>query len=68
MKTNKGYAGLLALLITAVVITFLVWQTYGKKGQNQKTVIEEDLQAINQAQDIKDTLEKNSRQTAKEIQ
>ncbi len=64
MKLNKnstgGFVGILMIFITVTVIIFIMFRTdlfNGKKGS--KSMIERDLDAVQQAKDVKALLEKN---------
>lgn len=61
---NGGFIGILMILITVTVIIFIMLRTdmfTGKKGS--KSILEQDLNAVEQAKDVKALLEKNSAQT-----
>jgi hypothetical protein len=60
---NGGYVGLIMMLVSVVIIALLVWKfgSFGGSG-GVKTTPQEDLQAIQKAQAIKDVLEQRDRQ------
>lgn len=67
-NSNGGFVGILMILITVTVIIFIMFRTdmfNGKKGS--KSMIEQDLDAVQQAKDVKALLEKNSAQQIKDI-
>lgn len=66
-NSTGGFIGILMILITVTVIIFIMFRTdlfNGKKGS--KSIIEQDLNAVQQAKDVKALLEKNSAQTMEE--
>jgi hypothetical protein len=61
---NSGYMGLIMMLISVVIMALLVWKfglLAGKSG-GVKATPQEDLQAIQKAQDLKNALEQRDRQ------
>ena len=63
-NSTGGFIGILMILITVTVIIFIMFRTDmfgGKKGS--KSVIEQDLNAVQQAKDVKALLEENSAQS-----
>jgi hypothetical protein len=66
-KKRGGYVGLLGLLITVALISILVWRSDLFGGAKQKTIIEQDTKAIDSAQQVKQILEKQSRQTSEQL-
>ena len=67
-KFKGGYVGLLGLLITITLITFLVWRSdlFGA-GPKQQTVIEQDKAAIESAEAAKQLIEKHGSQTNEQL-
>jgi hypothetical protein len=66
MKTNKGFIGLIGLLIGFAIIALLLWRTdlfqsKTKDGVPQKTIIEQDLEVVQSAKDAKAILEIQSK-------
>lgn len=63
-NSTRGFIGILMILITVTVIIFIMFRTdlfNGKKGS--KSMIERDLDAVQQAKDVKALLEKNAQKT-----
>ena len=57
-----GYVGLVALLVTVAIIAILFARQY-TSPTGTKSVIQQDTQAINQAQAVKNIVEKQSQDT-----
>lgn len=66
---NGGYIGLISLLLSVAIIFFVIWRfgPSSKTDSSSKNVIEQDLQAIEQANLLKESLEQNNRQMFEEI-
>lgn len=67
-NSNGGFVGILMILITVTVIIFIMFRTdlfNGKKGS--KSVVEQNIDAVQQAKDVKALLEKNSAQQIEDI-
>lgn len=63
MKNEKGFVGIIFLLISIALIAFLVWN-YGFApgvGKTQREVPQEDLEILEQARDLKGALEQRYR-------
>jgi hypothetical protein len=61
---NGGWVGLAMMLITVVIMALLVWK-FGvatSKSGGMKTIPQEDLQAIQKAQELKNAMEQRDRQ------
>jgi hypothetical protein len=62
---NGGYIGLLMLLLGVAFIAFFFFRSDLFSGQKDgKTVIEQDLEAINQAKEAKALIEEKSKNSA----
>lgn len=65
---NGGYIGLLILLLGVVFMAFLFFRSDLFLGQKEgKTIIEKDLEAINQAKEVKNLVEENSKKSAEDL-
>ncbi|OGI76912.1 hypothetical protein A3B85_00005 [Candidatus Nomurabacteria bacterium RIFCSPHIGHO2_02_FULL_37_13] len=65
---NGGYIGLLMLLISVVIIIFFIVRTDLFTGQkNSKNMLEQGNDAIKQAQEVKNLIEKNNQQSASDV-
>lgn len=65
---NGGYIGLLILLLGVAFMAFLFFRSdllLGQKGG--KTIIEKDLEAINQAKEVKTLIEEKSERSTEEL-
>ena len=66
---NNGFIGLVALLISILIICLIVWRSdlsiFEDKKQN---TVESGLQAIDNARDAKNIIEQNLKKTATESQ
>lgn len=61
--TSGGYAGLFLLIITLAVIIYLLMLEFGaftKKDEDGQTKIQQDLQAIDDAKEIKNIIEQRN--------
>lgn len=64
---NGGFIGLLILLIGVAIIIFFIMRTdlfTGQKGS--KNMIEQNLDSVNRAKEVKIMIEQNSRQSVVE--
>ncbi|MFA6397772.1 MAG: hypothetical protein WDK96_02925 [Candidatus Paceibacterota bacterium] len=64
---NTGFIGLLMLLIGVALISLFLARTdlfSGKKGS--KSIIEQDLDALNQAKEVKILIEQNNQKSLEE--
>ena len=67
IANNKGYIGLLMLLIGVGIMIFFIVRTDLFTGQkNGKNMLEQGNDAIKQAQDAKNLIEKNNQQSMSE--
>jgi hypothetical protein len=68
MRHKSGYIGLLSLLITTAVIVFLAWRTFkGPVSENKVNQVSSGVSSIKEAENIKQIIQNNSAETAKEI-
>lgn len=58
-STSAGYAGLIALVVSAAIIVLLIWRYSGVMGNggSSKSMLERDLQAIEDARAVKNLIE-----------
>jgi hypothetical protein len=65
---NGGYIGLLLLLLGVAFIIFFFFRSDLFSGQKDgKTIIEQDLNALNQAKDAKALIEEKSKKSAEDL-
>jgi hypothetical protein len=65
--SNGGFVGLLMLFIGVAIIIFVLVRTDIFTGQKDgKNVIEQGIDAVDQAREVKDLIEKNNRQSTEE--
>jgi hypothetical protein len=64
---NGGFIGLLILLIGVAIIIFFIMRTDWFTGQKgSKNMIEQNLDSVNRAKEVKIMIEQNSRQSVVE--
>ena len=63
--SNGGYIGILMILISVTIIVFIMVRSdlFTQKQEGEKTVIEQDLEAVNQAKAVKALVEQNSQKS-----
>ena len=68
-KTTSGYVGLLALLITVMILVFLAWRSdlFMGGSKDKKTTVEEGLKGIDDANVVKNMMEQNNKKALQEI-
>ena len=59
--------GLIALLITFVIIVFVIWRFSFVGGKEGQSVIERDRQAIDQAEMLKNKIETQDQERMKDL-
>jgi len=67
-KYNSGYSGLLLILIGTTITILLISHAYFKKGKegDPRSGIEKNMEAVDQAKNIKNMLEEKDRQRSSE--
>lgn len=65
VNTNKGFIGLIVLLISVAIIALIVVRTdLFSPAKEKKSMIEIGTDAIDEARDAKNLIEENSRKAA----
>lgn len=65
---NRGFVGLLALLIGVAIIAFLIIRTDLFSGQKDgKNMIQKNQDYINKAKDVKNIIEQNNAKATEEL-
>jgi hypothetical protein len=64
---NGGYVGLLILLISVSILVLVMFKSNFFRGQNNsKSIIEQDLNAVTKAQNVKNILENDNKKLLEE--
>lgn len=56
-RKNGGYIGLLAILVIALIISYLGFAKYAGNDQEKESYIEQNLNAVESAKDAKSIIE-----------
>lgn len=58
-STSAGYAGLIALVVSAAIMALLIWRYSGVVGSSGagESMLERDLQAVEDARAVKNLIE-----------
>ena len=66
MQANRGYAGLIMLLVVALIVGVIYWYAPAGKKSNAQTQVEVGQHAIDSAVQVKAMIEQHNAQTSQD--